>query len=102
MYRDDGLGAFNDSPRTIEKIKKEICKIFSEHKLKITIEANKKCVNFLDITFDLRTRAYKPYNKPDNIPQYVHLNSNHPPSIPENPWDNKSTFVKDFFERGSV
>ena len=81
LYRDDGLGAFNDSPRVIENTKKEICKIFSEHNLKITIEANKKCVNFLDITFDLRTGKYKPYNKPGNIPQYVHIDSNHPPSI---------------------
>ena len=81
LYRDDGLGAFNDSPRMIEKIKKEICQIFSEHNLKITIEANKKCVNFLDITFDLRTGTYRPFNKPDNTPQYVHAASNHPPSI---------------------
>ena len=81
LYRDDGLGAFDDSPRTIEMIKKEICKIFSENNLKITIEANKKCVNFLDITFDLRTGTFKPYNKPGNTPQYVHADSNHPPSI---------------------
>ena len=63
LYRDDGLGAFKDSPRIMGKVKKLICKIFSEHQLKITIEPNKKCVNFLDITFDLRTETYKPYNK---------------------------------------
>ena len=81
LYRDDGLGAFDDSPKTIECIKKDICKIFGEHKLKLTIEANKKSVNFLDITFDLRSETFKPYNKPGNIPQYVHVHSNHPPTI---------------------
>ena len=62
-------------------IKKEICKVFSDNKLKLTIEANKKCVNFLDITFNLTTGTYKPYTKPDNIPQYINVKSNHPPSI---------------------
>ena len=81
LYRDDGLGAFNESPRETEKIKKEICKIFNDHNLKLTIEANKKVVDFLDITFDLRTGTYKPYMKPGNIPQYINRCSNHPPSI---------------------
>ena len=68
-------------PREIEKIKKEICKVFNDNKLKLTIEANKKCVNFLDVTFDLRSGTFKPYMKPGNIPQYVNVQSNHPPSI---------------------
>ena len=79
LYRDDGLGAFNALPREIEKIKKEICKVFNDNKLKLTIEANKKCVNFLDITFDLRSGTFKPYTKPGNVPQYVNVQSNHPP-----------------------
>ena len=29
----------------------------------------------------LRPASYKPYMKPGNTPQYVHRNSNHPPSI---------------------
>ena len=81
LYRDDGLSAFNVRPREIERIKKEICKVFSDNKLKLTIEANKKCVNFLDITFDLRTGTYRPYTKPGNVPQYINVQSNHPPSI---------------------
>ena len=27
--------------------------VFNDHNLKLTTEANKKCVNFLDITLDL-------------------------------------------------
>ena len=84
LYRDDGLAAFNESPRKIESIKKEICKVFSNNNLKITIEANKKSVDYLDITLDLRTGSYKPFTKPNNTPLYVHHQSNHPPSILRN------------------
>ena len=52
--------------------------------MKLTIEANKKCVNYLDVTLDLRTESFKPYIKPGNIPQYINHNSNHPPSIIRN------------------
>ena len=71
LYRDDGLAAFRKSPRKIEGIKKHICKGFDDHNLKLTTEANKKCVNFLDLTLDLRSTSYKPYVKPGNIPQYM-------------------------------
>jgi hypothetical protein len=81
LYRDDGLGTFNKSPKEIEKIKKEICRVFSEHNLKITIEANKKSVNFLDLTLDLSSASYKPFTKPGNTIQYVNSRSNHSPSV---------------------
>ena len=81
LYRDDGLAALDKSPKEIENIEKHICKIFNDHNLKLTKEANKKCVNFLNITLDLRSASYKPYMKPGNTPQYVHRNSNHRPSI---------------------
>ena len=75
LYRDDGLTAFNLPPRKIESIKKKICSTFGEHNLELTIEANKKCVNFLDVTLDLRTQSFKPYTKPGNIPQYINRQS---------------------------
>ena len=81
LYRDDGLAAFDKPPREIENIKKGICKVFSNNNLKITIEANKKCVNYLDITLDLRSSTYKPFMKPGNTPFYVNYDSNHPPSV---------------------
>ncbi|KAJ8037403.1 hypothetical protein HOLleu_18211 [Holothuria leucospilota] len=83
LYRDDGLAVCKATPRQTENIKKEICKIFTNNKLKIEIGTNKKIVNFLDITLDLRTSTYKPYVKP-NIPLYVHKQSNHPPLIIKN------------------
>ena len=84
LYRDDGLAILQQTPKEIERVKKEICKIFAQNALKITIEANKKVVNFLDVTLDLNTGKFKPYSKPANVPLYVHNNSNHPPNIIRN------------------
>ena len=67
-----------------KQYKKEMCKIFKKHNLQITIEANKKLVDFLDITLDLRTGVYKPYKKPTNNIAYIHKQSNHPPSTIKN------------------
>ena len=84
LYRDDGLSAFNKTPQEIEKIKKDICKIFRDNDLKITVEANLSRVNFLDVTLDLKSGKHSPYTKEGNVPLYVHKQSNHPPSILRN------------------
>ena len=84
LYRDDGLGVTQASPRQAEQIKKDLCNIFGMHGLKITIEANKKIVNFLDVTLNLSSGKHMPYNKPNNIPLYVNKKSNHPPRIIDN------------------
>ena len=78
------LGIFRESPRRIDQIKKQICKTFNKNGLKITIEANKKVVNFLEVTLDLTKESYEPYTKPNNTPLYVHHSSNHPPTIIRN------------------
>ena len=78
LYRDDGLAAFKKTPQQLEKIKKQICKIFSDNGLRITVEANAKVINYLDVTLDLNTGQYQPYNKPGNTPSYIHHESNHP------------------------
>jgi len=56
--------------------------------LKITIEGNKKNINYLDVTLDLTRGSYKPFMKPNNKILYVLRQSNHPPAllknIPEN------------------
>ena len=84
LYRDDGLGIIKGSPRQVELTKKDLCAIFNEQGLKITIEANKKCVNFLDTTLNLSTGKHMPYTKPNNTPLYIHTKSNHPPTIIKN------------------
>ncbi len=81
LYRDDGLAITHGTPREVENIKKKICRVFAKNKLKITIEANKKVVNFLDVTLNLESGIHEPYIKPGNTPQYIHVQSNHPPAV---------------------
>lgn len=57
LYKDDGLGVSNTTPKEIENMKKDVCKIFSENGLRITIKANKKSINFLDTTLNLNNKT---------------------------------------------
>lgn len=84
LYRDDGLALSDLTPQNTEKAKKEICRLFKSHDLNITIEANRKNIDFLDITLDLTKNTYHPYRKKDNPIQYIEKNSNHPPAIIKN------------------
>ena len=43
-----------------------------------------KAVNFLDVTLNLTTGKYQPYNKPDNNLLYINILYNHPPNIIKN------------------
>ena len=82
LYRDDGLSIFkNCSGPQMEKIKKRLQKVFKNNGLNVIIECNMKIVNYLDVTFNLNDGTYRPYQKPDNIIQYIHVESNHPPNI---------------------
>jgi len=81
LYRDNGIAVCKTTQREIEKIKQEVSNAFKSNGLKITIEANKKIVDFLDVTFDLTSGNYKPYMKPNNKLLYVHRQSNHPPIL---------------------
>ena len=83
LYRDDGLGALKRTPKTkLEKLKKDIFKMFKEELgLKITLDTDLTTVNFLDVTFDLHAEKYCPYRKPNDVPVYIHKDSNHPPHV---------------------
>jgi len=81
---DDGIEITNAPPRQVELIMKDLCTTFSEHGLKIAIEANKKIANFLDVTLNLSNGTYIPYTKPNKLPLYIHKKSNHPPQIIKN------------------
>lgn len=82
LYRDDGLAIIEkaNGPK-MDKIRKDITKIFREENLSITIETNLLATNFLDVSFDLRNNKYFPYRKPSSKPLYVNALSNHPPVI---------------------
>ena len=82
LYRDDGLAVFrNRNGHQNDKIRKDIISFFKHHGLVLEIICNLKRVDYLDIGFDLETGLFKPFNKPNNDPQYIHAKSNHPPSI---------------------
>ena len=40
-----------------------------------------KIVNYLDVTLNLNDGSYRPYKKPNEETNYIHVNSDHPPSI---------------------
>ena len=84
LYGNDGHAICKATPKEIEKIKQEVSQVFKSNGLKIAIDANKKIVNFLDVTFNLTNGSYKPYIKPNNKLSYVHQQSNHPPALLKN------------------
>ena len=82
LYRDDGLMVHrNISGRTADRIKKDLTQHFASFGLRITIHANLKSTNFLDLTLDLNCGKHYLYRKPNDNPCYIHKGSNHPPSI---------------------
>jgi hypothetical protein len=83
-FRDDGLVVSSATPRQFENIKKKICETYRKHGLSITVEANKTVVQFLDVEFNLEKDTFKPFIKPNDVPNYVHHQSNHPPSVLKN------------------
>ena len=62
LYRDDGLLVIENSAKNVEKLKQEITVI--------TIEANRKKVNYLDVTLNVEKQNFKPYLKPGDSPIY--------------------------------
>ena len=82
LYRDDGLAILkNTSGPAAEKLKKKFQKLFKEKDLDIIVQCNLKITNYLDITLNLNDGSYRPYRKPNKETNYIHVNSDHPPSI---------------------
>ena len=61
----------NKSGPESEKIKKSIPFVFQTNKLKRTTQCNLKIVD----------SSYRPFNKTNNEVNYIHKESNHPPSL---------------------
>ena len=81
LYRDDGLAAIRENGQKLDQTRKKINDVFKEAGLKITVEGNVTCTEYLDVFFDLKSGTYRPYRKPNDIPMYIHTKSNHPPII---------------------
>ena len=61
--------------------------MFKQRGLKIITECNLKVANYLDVTFNLNDGSYRPYQKPNDETHYIHIQSDHPPSITKQlPW----------------
>ena len=84
LYRDDGLGVTTLRPRLAELEKQKVIRIMNEYGLKITAKANDDSVNFLDVNLNLVTSTFRPFMKDNDVPLYVHKQSNHPAGILQN------------------
>ena len=83
----------------MEQTKQTIRRVFDQYNLKITIEANKKTVNFLDVTFNLTLGTYSPYSKPNTTHLYVNKQSNHPPpNLKKHPRSHQQEAVNNFVQ----
>ena len=82
LYRDDGFAILkNTSGPEAEKLQKKLQQLFKEKDLDIIIQCNLKITNYLDVTLNLNDGSYRPYRKPNEETNYIHINSDHPPSI---------------------
>ena len=82
LYRDDALLILrNVNGQQIDRMWKNIIKIFKDIAFAIDVETNLKIVDFLDNTFNLNNGTYRPYKKPNDLLSYINKSSNHPPQI---------------------
>ena len=82
LFRDDGLLIFpNVNGQQIDKMHKDIIKMFIDIGFAIDIESNLKIADFLDFTFNLNNGAYRPYKKPNDLLLYINKSSKSPPKI---------------------
>ena len=60
---------------------KKLRNIFRKNHLKIIVKCNLKVVDYLDVTLNLSDGSYKPFHKLNSKINYIHRESNHPPTI---------------------
>ena len=100
LYRDNGLIILRQlNGQQTDRIRKRIIETFKSFGFKIEIMTNLPEVDFLDITFDLRTNTYRPYRKPNNTSSYTHMSSNHPLEILKRSPTSISEFIFKKFSR---
>ena len=81
IYRDDGLAIVKGTARSVDTLRKKVECAFKELGLSITAEYCKNVTDFLDVVLDLETGTHKPFRKPNDTPNYINVNSNHPPAV---------------------
>ena len=55
----------------LERIKKSLQKTFKEFGLEIVAESNLRIVSYLFVTLNRNYSSFRPYDKPDDIIQYI-------------------------------
>ncbi len=87
LYRDDGLAVIPraNGPLLEKKLKKRLYKGFNkDENLRVVVKTNMSRTNFLDIHLNLHTGEYRPFRKENNVPQYIHVESNKTKNIKKN------------------
>ena len=68
LFRDDGLLILrNVNDQQVDRMYKNIIKIFKDIGFTIDVETKLKVIDFLDITFNLNNGTYRPYKKPNDL-----------------------------------
>ena len=79
LYRDDGLGCYKNMPGPkMNKLKKDIFKLFKDQNLNITLDMNLIQVDFLDVSLNIQTNKFWPFKKQNSETIYINKHSNHP------------------------
>ena len=82
LYRDDRVLILqNVNSQQIDRMRRNIVKMFKDTGFAIDVETNPKIVGFSDITFNLNNGTYRPYKKPNDLLPHINKSSNHPPQI---------------------
>ena len=84
LYRDDLLAVVNKSARLVDRLRKDVVKLFQSLGLKVTTEINIRSTDFLDVTLNLEDGSHRPFRKDNRIPVYIDSRSNHPPVVKKN------------------
>ena len=82
LYRDDGLLILqNVNGEQIDRMCKNIIKIFKDIGFAIDVETNLKIIDFLDITLNLNNGTYRAHKKLSDLLFHINNSPNHPPQM---------------------
>ena len=81
IYTHTQIFLCNVNGQKMDRVRKNVIKIFKEVAFKIEIQTHLKIVDFLDMTFSLANGTYRPYKKANESLSYINTSSKHPPQV---------------------
>ena len=72
------------APGEMDRLRKDLIKLFKTYGLKIKVSISTDIVEYLDIKFKILERSHRAYKKPNDQIVYVHKDSNHPKPVTKN------------------